>query len=471
MVENPGTELGVTKISAMNLRNTRITSILLCILIIISSCSVQKKIGKVADRIIIHNNILSNAHIGMSIYDPGDGTFLYNYQSNKYFVPASNTKIFSCYAGLQNLGDSLPGIRYIENDTAVFLFPTGDPTLLHKDFVHHPVIDFLRSAKKNIYITDQYWKSEPLGSGWSWNDYNENYMVERSPLPIYGNLITWVQERTAEKNMDSMAFDQSLAIYSLPEVNWKVRFNTDLTKKSFYVQRAKNENIFQITEGTENKKEQEVPFVANGLQSALDLLKDTIYKEVSLTTSPFSNHGLDKTQTRTIFSQPTDSVLKIMMHRSDNFFAEQILLMSSNEKFTVLDDDSIIRNLLNNSLKDLQQKPRWVDGSGLSRYNLFTPESFVSILNKMKSEFTIERIKAIFPTPGVGTLESYPKTDSGYLFAKTGTLSGIVALSGFLYTRKNKLLIFSILVNNHRTTAAEVRKNIQLFLATIRNRF
>ena len=120
---------------------------------------------------------------------------------------------------------------------------------------------------------------------------------------------------------------------------------------------------------------------------------------------------------------------------------------------------------------DLPQKPRWVDGSGLSRYNIFTPQSFVSILNKMRQEFPLERIKTIFPTAGEGTLTSYPKADSGYIFAKTGTLSGVVALSGFLYTRKKKLLIFSILVNNHRTAAPEVRKNIHAFLSVIRNSY
>ena len=151
----------------------------------------------------------------------------------KYFVPASNTKIFSCYAGMKYLGDSLAGINYLEDDTAIYLFPTGDPSLLHKDFLKHPVIDFLKGTKKTVYITGQYWKSAAFGSGWAWNDYNEAYMAERSPLPVYGNTIRWIQERTADQNMDSLAFDQSLSIYSLPEVNWKVRFNTDISKKSF----------------------------------------------------------------------------------------------------------------------------------------------------------------------------------------------------------------------------------------------
>ena len=95
----------------------------------------------------------------------------------------------------------------------------------------------------------------------------------------------------------------------------------------------------------------------------------------------------------------------------------------------------------------------------------------MAILNKMKKEFPLERIKIVFPTAGEGTLSSYPKADSGYIFAKTGTLSGVVALSGFLYTRKNRLLIFSVLVNNHRTSATEVRRKIQRFLSYIRNTY
>ncbi len=70
----------------------------------------------------------------------------------------------------------------------------------------------------------------------------------------------------------------------------------------------------------------------------------------------------------------------------------------------VMNDEKIIDTLLKTDLKDLPQKPRWVDGSGLSRYNLFTPKDFVFILNKMKNEFGIERIKIIFPTGGRGTL-------------------------------------------------------------------
>ena len=159
------------------------------------------------------------------------------------------------------------------------------------------------------------------------------------------------------------------------------------------------------------------------------------------------------------------------MHRSDNFFAEQTLLMVSNERLGVMNDAKIIDTLLKTDFKSLLQKPRWADGSGLSRYNLFTPQDFVAIFNKMKDEFGMERIKTIFPTGNDGTLANYYKAENGYIFAKTGTLSGVVALSGFLYTKKNKLLIFSVLVNNHNASATAVRRAVEKFIQIIRNKY
>jgi D-alanyl-D-alanine carboxypeptidase/D-alanyl-D-alanine-endopeptidase (penicillin-binding protein 4) len=160
-----------------------------------------------------------------------------------------------------------------------------------------------------------------------------------------------------------------------------------------------------------------------------------------------------------------------MMHRSDNFFAEQSLLMVSNEMLGVMNDEKIIDTLLKTDFKDLPQKPRWADGSGLSRYNLFTPQDFVFILDKMKNEFGMERIKVVFPTGGEGTLSNYYKTDSNYFFAKTGSLSGVAALSGYIYTKKGKLLIFSALVNNHQASATAVRRAVEKFLQKLRKKY
>ena len=102
---------------------------------------------KTANQEIFKQRDLQSAHVGISIYDVAANSFLYNYQGDKYFIPASNTKLFSLYAGMKYLGDSLIGIRYIERDTDILVMPTGDPTLLHRDFIKQPVVDFLKGEK------------------------------------------------------------------------------------------------------------------------------------------------------------------------------------------------------------------------------------------------------------------------------------------------------------------------------------
>ena len=73
---------------------------------------------------------------------------------------------------------------------------------------------------------------------------------------------------------------------------------------------------------------------------------------------------------------------------------------------------------MNGPLVDLPQKPSWVDGSGLSRFNLFSPRDFVSVLIKLKNEFGMDRMKKILPTGGSGTLKNYYRADSGYVLCK-----------------------------------------------------
>jgi len=446
-----------------NVQMPRITYFI-SIILVLSSCSFQQKISKSAKQVINDSSLLT-AHVGISIYDTESGKYWYNYQGDKYFVPASNTKIPTCYAAMKYLGDSLKCFLTMENDTALFVLPSADPTFLHPDYKTQPAFDFLKRSNKKLYTTDLKWKSEGLGSGWSWNDYNESYMAERSPLPIYGNVLKWVQE------MDTNHKAQPISIYSIPEIGWSVNFS-DINARNFNVKRNIAENEFELIQGKEKYKELYVPFVTHGIKSSLELLSDTLGKKISLMNEQMITKLFAKVDlaVRYIKTQTTDSLLKLMMHRSDNFFAEQSLLMVSNERLGVMNDAKIIDTLLKTDFKDLPQRPRWADGSGLSRYNLFTPQDFVTILNKMKNEFGMERIKAIFPTGGSGTISNYYKADSNFIFAKTGTLSGVVALSGFVYTKKGKLLIFSTLVNNHQASSTAVRRAVEKFIQGIREK-
>ncbi len=419
------------------------------------SCTVNKQVSKAATTILLKDSAIATGHIGICIYEPATNKYWYNYNSSHYFIPASNTKLFTLYAGMKYLGDSLVGLRYqtqkMGTDIITEVTPTGDPTFFLAEFKNQPVVNFFKHQKKIAINKLGY--LNPLGMGWAWDDYKETYMAPRSVFPMYGNVvkIKWL-------NKDSLSI--------FPKYFNKESEKTDFFDSGFNLIKRFGSNHLIFTSGFD--KAQNVTFESD-LFTNINLLEDTL---PNLDIAYTNNVLVDTDKKKNIIhSQPSDSLFKPMMHRSDNFFAEQTLLMASNEYLGYMSDAKIIDTILKTDLKDVPQKPKWVDGSGLSRYNLFTPQSFVYLLNKMKNEFGFERMKTILPTGGEGTLSAYYKKEAGFIFAKTGTLSNNCALSGYLITNKGKLLIFSILTNNYITGATPIRKAAERFLQGIREKY
>ena len=170
---------------------------------------------------------------------------------------------------------------------------------------------------------------------------------------------------------------------------------------------------------------------------------------------------------------PIDSLYRRMMHQSDNFLAEQILIMASATLSDSLSAERMIDRTIAGPLRTLTHKPRWVDGSGLSRYNLFTPSSFVYVLNELYKEIDKSRLFDLFPGGGEsGTLQNwYAGGMTPYIFAKSGSLGNNYNLSGYLVARSGKVLIFSFMNNHFLTSTNTIRKKMQTVLETIRDNY
>ena len=168
------------------------------------------------------------------------------------------------------------------------------------------------------------------------------------------------------------------------------------------------------------------------------------------------------------------AVLRRMMHQSDNFIAEQMLIVCAGVKFDLLQQDTLIKWMLDSSLSKLPQRPRWVDGSGLSRYNLLTPQSLTQVLQKLWNEQPHQQLLSIFPAGGIsGTLLDWYAGKDGkpYVFAKTGTMSGVHCLSGYILCKSGKTLIFSFMHNNFVGSSRAWKVEMQRLLEQIRDSF
>jgi len=417
-------------------------------IMILSACSVRQ-----AQKTLLSAEGVKGAHIGIAIYNDTKGQWLSKYQSDHYFTPASNTKILATYLGLQFLGDSLPGWKMAENADTLFLMPLGDPSFMHPEFKYQPVVDIIKNTKKQVVVVgnnqDQF---EVFGSGWSWADYAEDYQPERSRMPIYGNVVHFYQSNQKLEAIKPFYFFKDVVdLDKVEEKNWS---------------RNRLGNRFFTTNENNKSKYFQVPFSQEDMPmvKALELLSDTLGKKISLQ----KNVTIPTTSYKTIKTVPTDSLLKIMMLRSDNFYADQIVLMASEQLFGKMDDAALIDSVKKLFFADLPQKMRWVDGSGLSRYNLNTPENYIAILQQMQAKFGEARVKNIFEKGGEGTISAYYKNFPGTMYAKTGTLGGQVALSGFIYTPKQQKLYFSVLVANHMSpSSTQVRRAVEAYLTKV----
>jgi D-alanyl-D-alanine carboxypeptidase/D-alanyl-D-alanine-endopeptidase (penicillin-binding protein 4) len=417
-------------------------------IMILSACSVRQ-----AQKTLLSAEGVKGAHIGIAIYNDTKGQWLSKYQSDHYFTPASNTKILATYLGLQFLGDSLPGWKMAENADTLFLMPLGDPSFMHPEFKYQPVVDIIKNTKKQVVVVgnnqDQF---EVFGSGWSWADYAEDYQPERSRMPIYGNVVHFYQSNKKLEAIKPFYFFKDIVdLDKVEEKNWS---------------RNRLGNRFFTTNENNKSKYFQVPFSQEDMPmvKALELLSDTLGKKISLQ----KNVTIPTTSYKTIKTVPTDSLLKIMMLRSDNFYADQIVLMASEQLFGKMDDAALIDSVKKLFFADLPQKMRWVDGSGLSRYNLNTPENYIAILQQMQAKFGEARVKNIFEKGGEGTISAYYKNFPGTMYAKTGTLGGQVALSGFIYTPKQQKLYFSVLVANHMSpSSTQVRRAVEAYLTKV----
>lgn len=408
---------------------------------------------------LLADTVFKSAHVGVFVYDPERKSVLIDHDGGRYFIPASNTKLFTLYAGLRFLGDSLLSCRYAREGNNLLVAPAGDPTLLHPDFIQQPLLQLMREPFDSIILCLPQEEITPYGTGWAWDDYDQDYQAENNRMPVFGNCV-WL-------NHEPAAYTKSFPGLYTDTVTGKGKermriapafFARDISLKTDPLKlRARERNRFY---GDSSGKAACIPFITYGMETTAKILSDLLRKPVVLSTRNLAA-GIP------LRSLPSDSLFAPMMQHSDNFFAEQILLMAADKKLGRMDTRGMIDSLLNLELQDIPDRPEWVDGSGLSRYNLFTPRSMVYLLGKLQNEFGLERLKKILPTGGRGTLRQYYLPMKDRVFAKTGSVSNHFSLSGYLYTQSNRLLYFSVMSGSFPGKLSAARRAVERFVTAL----
>jgi D-alanyl-D-alanine carboxypeptidase/D-alanyl-D-alanine-endopeptidase (penicillin-binding protein 4) len=423
--------------------------------VIFSGCTMNHHLSKMVGREFKNSPILKKYHVGFALYDPVSKDTLYQKDAATYYTPASNTKLFTFYAALKMIPDSIPSLRYVERGDSLIFWGTGDPSFLQSQLKGVKAMEFLKASTKKLFFAAGRYSGNFYGNGWSWDDYNDYYQAEINELPIMGNMVD-VKVINGTLDMVPKLFSNC--------------FHPDSTLKveKFMVKRDFNSNDFKYPVlPVPFNYTQQVPYKIN-TSTTLSLLADTLHKSVELIQMKLP------VDAKTIYNSKTEDVLRAMMLPSDNFIAEQLLLVCSNQLSADLNTEKAIEYIEKSYLKSLPDAPRWVDGSGLSRGNLFTPRDVITLLDLIYKEVNDpKKLFSLMPAGGMtGTLKTaYPKTDQPFVYGKTGSLSNVHNQSGYVITKKGKTYLFSFMNNNFVLPTPTVRGEMVRIMTYIHEHF
>lgn len=417
----------------------------------------DKKASQSLTKTIKNIASLEDYFYGFVLYDPTISQVLFEQNGHKLFTPASNNKLLTYYAANKMMGDSLPALSYLIREDSLIIRGTGDPMFLSKFDKDSLVFNFLKSSDKKIFIDFSHFKNGRFGKGWAWDDYKYLYQKEISPLPVYGNEISVCA--------DSL---NNISIIP-PSLNARFTVDTSITRR---IERKEYTNDVIINTLYEPLEENAVIPLCTSPDELTVLLSHAIDKEII----QINGESLEDSLFRTIYHHSTDSIYYHLLKNSDNFIAEQLILCLSGEILSYLHIQDALDTIQSILYADAPDDHRWVDGSGLSRYNLVSPYRMMWTLDKIQALIPEGDLKKNLPFGDSGTLNNiflkpaHFKQDDPikpFVYAKTGTLSNNHNLSGYIYTASGRKLIFSFMNNHYMHPNMSIRQNMHHILSEV----
>ncbi|MGI4866844.1 MAG: D-alanyl-D-alanine carboxypeptidase/D-alanyl-D-alanine-endopeptidase [Janthinobacterium lividum] len=424
---------------------------------------------------------LRRQQVGVALADARTGEQLFGYNEAKYFTPASTMKLLSVYAGLALLPDSLPSLRYFSRGDTLFFQGTGDPTLLHGDVPSRRAYTFLANRPEKLLAYCDIATPPAYGPGWTWDDFNYYFQPERTAFPLYGNTVRFYAAAPAlvrpKPGAPTQALPQRVRVFPRAFAPLTAAAGPDFRLSpdqddEMHVYRAQLENRFTYRPNGK-KWIDEVPY-RTSRPLFLRLLGDTLRRAI-VGAAWHPHPGRDSI--RTLRGLRVDSLYRRMLRVSDNFLAEQLLLMASTRVGyrDSLSGQRAIRYVLKNQLKDLPDRPDWVDGSGLSRLNLLTPRTLTAVLCRLHQQLPEPRLLSLLAAGGGhGTLRKRyfeagpPKTT--WLWGKTGTLTHVCNLAGYVRCKSGRLVAVTFFNNSIPADDQATRNAMERLLHEVRER-
>ncbi len=439
----------------------------LCMGILCSSSALSLGLQNGVDKVI--NQVNPHVNLGAVVIDLTSGETIYKRNADRLYIPASNMKLFSEAAALMALG---PDYRFknqlstnapqLENGVLkgnLYLHLSGDPSFSRDDLRH--LLASLRdwninSIQGNVYIDSSLAAVNAYPPGWLKSDLAYSYGAPIAPLMLDANRLTVTVNPGAQVGLPAIVeADDGGGVIALTN-----QATTKASAKGCGVGFSLNQENQLVARGCVGVGQwavQQRLAIKNPLKYAQGMIRSLLAKEhivfngqVELGKAP-AGSLLMATQ----YSRPLSHLMADTLKPSDNLYADSLYLHAAakihGSPLNWNDAQAVVKNFLQQQTGIDLKNSTFTDGSGLSRYNLVTPQQTISLLTFLYQRFPMsyEYIAALPISGRDGTLQKRFKTidQQGFVRAKTGTMTGMNSLSGYLYTTNGHTLAFALFIN------------------------
>lgn len=413
---------------------------------------------------LIADSLFPPSNIGISVTSLTHGDQLYALNEHMLFNPASNQKLLTTCTALSNLGTSYSFSTAVFADSArrlVVLKGYGDPLTSTGDLdslarIVAPLLS--PAAPWRVAVDISFFDDLPWGAGWTWDEEPEAYGMFLSPVTLNNNAIT---VRVLPAEQAGIAPIVSID----PPTSYVTVENTAVTVADTPTVRMAISRKWRERSNTITVQGQ-IRLGGRARTGHLSLWKPELYagsvfaERLRTWGVPVEDPVTVDTVTTTMvelqrFEHGIDTVMTFLNKVSDNLSAECVLKTIAAEKYGTPGSAEAGRFLVNEFLTACGVDTNRIsvaDGSGLSRYNLTSAATIVRVLERVyKDTQSFPLLYHALPIAGVdGTIESRMRATlaAGNLRAKTGSLSAVSALSGYVLTLDGEMLAFSMLMQN-----------------------
>lgn len=412
------------------------------------------------DKLIKDSSVSKTSTVAVSIKDVKSGKVIFETNQDKLLHPASTLKLFTTVAAVNTLGQdyNFKTQFYVDSKKNLYIKLGADPILTSADLKQ--MVKSLKSqglkTLNNIYIDDSIVDNVEYGTGWMWDDDVNPSMPKFSAYNLDDNILKICVSKSEDGQsviakptvMFPLAIVNTVKAGSVSNItisryNWQspdvVELNGTVStpvivdlplnnmRRYFTYRLAEYLNTYRIKYGNENYTSALVPKDAK------------MVVEVA--------HSIN-------------SVLPLALKNSDNKAAESLFKVASSKAICATGNNEAAVKMFKSFYDNNKIDTNAIivaDGSGISRNNLVSVDWMSSALNKLYVSDSFAYIKGNMAQPGDGTLQNRFYDLRGNVWLKTGTLSNISGLTGYVLSKDNKVYSVAILTQNFIVPQSEVK--------------